>query len=595
MPSEKPDLLYRRNKLHGIRFLLFFIALISACIPGDPTNKESGSFDLSVRMGQEPDRINPILSRQSQSSQIEQKIFLPLCEYQPTTLEFQPILLDSLPKVTSIADGPLRGGLRYDFQILPDAVWSDGVPITGYDFEFTMKAALDPYLVNLSWKSHLSHIEEIIVDDSNSKHVTVLTKDRYILSEEVITNNSIYPAHFYDSTEILKPFSFAEVKGASDGATVLDNALREFAEKFNSEEYSRSSILGSGPYEFVEWIPNQQIIISRKKGWWGSKYQGSSPLLEAFPSKITYYFIADAQTAITALKDQRIDVISDLTPEQFQSLKAHNQTSNSLQLETPPILQYYYIAYNNSNKILEDVAVRNAISHLMDTKTLIEELFFGLATPTIGPIHPSNPAYNHALNPIKFDPLVAMALLDEAGWKDTDNDQVLDKVLNGTRQALKLSILTSKMQLSQDVAVILKEEAMKLGIALEIEAHETRNLIQLVRTGAYDMACLASIQSVGPFDPYSTWHSDNTGSNGQNICKFSSEACDQIIEEIRTTINHEDRTRLYAEFQEIIYAEQPALFLVAPKTTIACNNRFTFVPSVMRPGYFENAFMLREL
>lgn len=578
------------------QWLLWSIVLAGflSCESESKESSDSERFDLSIRLSFEPDRLNPMLSKLSGATQIEGKIFFPLADYDPFTLTYNPVLLKSNPVITPISEGQYAGGSQYEMEIMDEAVWDDGTPVTGYDYLFTMKAAWNPYLSNTAWSSNLGSVAEIEVDSANPKKITVVTRTQYILGLEVITNNDIYPEHIYDSNRLLKPFSYRELMGFDTTQHAsLDSILQQFANQFNHEKFSRQIVSGAGGYSFIEWIPNQQIVLRRKDNWWGSSFGEKHPRFLANPETITYFFIPEAQTAITALKDQRIDLVAELSPEQFTELKAYNDLNHTLNLDTPPVLQYFFIAYNNEHPILGDRMVRLAISKLMDVKSLIDQLFFGLASPTTGPILPFNPAYDHSLEPIALDPEGATGLLREAGWIDSDNDGIMDKIIDGRKLDLVLDILTSPSQLSQDVAIILKAEADKAGIKMNIRPNELGNILQRVRNGQFDMACLASVQAIGPYDPYNSWHSDNIGISGNNFSRFRNQQIDSLIDSIRSTLDTEERNVLYKQFQKIIHEEQPTLFLVAPKTPIASSSRLSFSPTSLRPGYFENTFILK--
>ncbi len=576
-------------------FVIFLLVGLLSCESESNQPSDNERFDLSIRLSYEPDRLNPMLSKLSGATQIEGKIFLPLADYDPVTLNYDPVLLKSNPVITPISEGEHAGGSKYEMEIMEEAVWDDGTPVTGYDYLFTMKAAWNPYLTNTAWSSNLGSVAEIEVDSANPKKITVITKNQYILGLEVITNNDIYPEHIYDSSRLLKPFSYRELRNLDTSKQAgLDSILQQFANQFNHEKFSRQIVSGAGGYSFVEWIPNQQIVLRKKDNWWGSSFGEKHPRFLANPETITYFIIPEAQTAITALKDQRIDLVAELSPEQFTELNAYNDLNHTLNLDTPPVLQYFFIAYNNEHPILRDRMVRLAISKLMDVKNLIDQLFFGLASPTTGPILPFNPAYDHSLEPIALDPEGAADLLRKAGWIDSDNDRVLDKIIDGGKHDLVLDILTTTSQLSQDVAIILKAEADKAGIKMNIRPNDLSNIVQQVKRGQFDMACLASVQSIGPYDPYNSWHSDNIGSSGNNYSRFGNQQVDLIIDKIRITLDTEERNVLYKQFQKIIHEEQPTLFLVAPKTPIASNSRLSFKATSLRPGYFENTFTLKK-
>jgi len=583
------------TKMVLIRLLLCTITLVTfSCQTESEDVVTNPELNLAIRLGFEPDRINPMLSRQVHASQVEGMIFLPLADYNPITLRLEPILI-SEPPVISVVDVNGTEGLKYDMTIMDEAVWDDGTPITGYDYEFTMKAALNPYLINTTWKGQMIHITDISINERNPKKITVYTNSKYILSEEVITTNDVYPQHIYDQDQLLKNYSFSNIKDFDPKQEIkLDSVLHQFADQFNNENYSRKIISGAGPYRFVEWIPNQQIVLERKENWWGTKFQDRHPCLEAKPKSITYYLIPDAQTAITALKDLRINLVADLTPEQYKDLQVYNNAHHSLILESPSVLQYFFIAYNNDHVILGDNQVRRGISYLMDIDNLIDKLFFGLAIRTLGPLSPHHEAYNQNLKPLLFNPDEAKRLFTKAGWNDTDNDGILDKMIDGKKIDFKLNILTSRAQLSQDVAIILSGEAEKIGIQFQIIPNDVTQLIGETQKGDFDLSCLAAVQSIGPYDPYNFWHSDNAGPDGTNYCNFRNAEADSLIDKIRITLDSKERIPLYRRFQEIIYEEQPALFLVAPKTPLAATGNLNFTSTPLRPGYFENTISLKD-
>jgi peptide/nickel transport system substrate-binding protein len=91
------------------------------------------------------------------------------------------------------------------------------------------------------------------------------------------------------------------------------------------------------------------------------------------------------------------------------------------------------------------------------------------------------------------------------------------------------------------------------------------------------------------------WHSEAIGQGGSNRVSFSSAEADRIIDEIRVTLDHEKQKELYYRIQEIIYEEQPYVFLFVASERIAINNRFDGTEvSVQRPGYRDASFKLRQ-
>ena len=573
-----------------IKWFNCLIIVSFLCCTTEETIKPS-DFEIRIRIPFEPDRLNPMLSRQTTATQIEKLIFCPLEDYDPWTLNLEPVLLEAKPEIVPIDTGQHTGGTMLAMRIREDATWDNGFPVTGMDYLFTMKTALNPYLANSSWAGFVSIIKDIQVDSSDLKRITVIIDKQYILGEEVVCGFAVYPEHIYDSLLNLRHIQFEHLlQGQMSLTREQDLILSRFAESFNDVVFSRNTVQGCGPYSLISWESNRQIILKRKENWWGDAIKDPHPLLVANPGQIIYYFIPDEQTALTSFKDGRFDVLTDIDPDLFNDL-IRFKGGESFTLETPTILQYYYIAYNNLNPVLQDSRVRRALSHLMDVDQVIDQLFYGKAQKIVSPIHPSKSYYDNSLLPLEFDLEAAKSLLAEAGWRDHDKDGRLENPDLGMTQ-MKLDILTTPSQLSQDVAIIFKEQASRVGIEVQIVPHEFRILLQKVRQQEFDLACLASRQSNGLYDPYPSWHSDNISGTGNNYCGFSNQENDQIIEQLRTTLDHDELTDLYKRFQSIIYREQPAMFLVAPQTRIAVNDRFQFKASVIRPGYFENTFSL---
>ncbi len=574
-------------------FLLIVSFLYSCSRDPGPKTTDDGLW-LKINLKSEPDHLNPIVSQQLSSRQLERFIFCPLEEYNPTTLLMEPMLLEDRPIITKIDTGTTEGSLRFDMQILSEARWDNGSPVTGYDYLFTIKTALLPNLSRSNWSSFLQIIDSIEVDRSNPKHLTVYTDTPSMMAEEIVCGFSIYPQHIYDPDSTLASLSFSYIKKMQPDqmADHLKQRLDRFARRFSSSEFSREKVQGGGPYLLREWTANQQIVLEKKVDYWGDLLEDKHPFLMGIPQRMTYYLIPDEQTAFTNLKDGRLDIASDLSPEQLNAL-AHDTVNHNLLTYTPPVLQYYYIAYNTSRPALADVRVRRALSHILDTKAIIDQLFYGHADPTIGPVNPAKPYYNDTIAPIPYDPMMAKALLDSSGWRDLDQDGILDKRIKGEVVTLRFKIFTSRSALSQDVAILLQQNSRKVGIDIEIIPQDPNVYIPEVRQGDYDLATLAVIQSVGDFDPYNSWHSDNSYPGGSNLSKLQNAELDELIETLRSTVRSEERRHLYLRLQEIIFEQQPALFLMAPKMRVAAKANLKLTISTMRPGYFENLTTLQ--
>ena len=129
--------------------VLSSIFLLGSC-SSDSTKTEE--FDINIRMKNDPGKINPMVGNPTtESTEINSLIFLPLAHYDPGNFELTPILIKEMPLGRSLDNG----GIAYDYEFLPDAVWNDGSPITAKDYLFTIKLAMNPGVDAASWRGGL--------------------------------------------------------------------------------------------------------------------------------------------------------------------------------------------------------------------------------------------------------------------------------------------------------------------------------------------------------------------------------------------------------------------------------------------------------
>ncbi len=589
-------------------FLLVFCLVLSGCQAGGKKgDDESNNIDFKrkdnvvyARLPAEPDRLNPVLATSTYARVVNEQLFLNLLHFNPSTLELEPQLAKAAPQVREITEGPNKGGVAYTFEIQDEAVWDNGTPITGADVAFTLKAILNPKVNAAHFRAYLEFVSGLEVDPGNPKRFTVLTNKKYILGEPVVSNLTVLPAYNYDPEGLLADYTVADLADQERAAKLADTTqgLQAFADAFNSTQYSREQpfISGSGPYQFESWETGQKIILSKKDNWWGESLTVDYPLLGASPDRLVISIIPDQTAALAAVKDEQVDVTSQIDAEDFVNLKDNSMVTDRYALHTPPALVYYFIGLNNKSPKLADRRVRRALAHLLDVDELINTLYYGLAERTIGPFHPTKPYYHDELPPIPFDPQKARALLAEAGWEDTNGNGTVDKVLQGERTELELDfIISAGSKFASNQAILFQDNAKRAGVQINIVPNEFTVLIDQVKKRDYEIYSSGWGQAPIDDDPKQLWHSESDTPSGGNRVSFRNETADRLIEEIQVTLDKEKRYALYREFQELIYEEQPYIFLFSPLERIAISKRFEAEASARRPGFFIQDFVLRDV
>ena len=524
-----------------------------------------------------------MLSRSSTATQIEANIFLPLQQYHPIDLQLFPLLIKEKPLVVQVGDT-----LIYKMEIRAEAEWMDGNSLTAYDYAFTVKTALlSP--IGSAWRGVLLNIYDVEVNMDNPKLFSVKTGMDYLLSEQLISTFMIYPEHMFDSTKIVRTLSFEDLR---NNKTVWSDSVLAFADFYKSWKSFEGVVYGSGPYFMSSYVPERQMVLDRVNGWWGERYSDSSPLCKAHPRQIYYTIIPDEFTALNALQQGSVEVMSEIPPKDFYEMSEREDLRTRLRFFTPPLLQQYIMALNLRNDILADKSVREAMDLAINKQELIQELFYGYGMVSDGPIHPLKPFYHPSNNLGEWDKEYASQLLDEAGWRLTA-EGYRSKIFNGEPKELRLVISTSNKQLGSDFARVIASNLEEIGMRIDIRSMETKDLIKAARSKDYDMALLALRQNPGLEDPYTYWHSEMDQLGGNNFFAYQSRTVDSLIEKIRMGREDGNLFDYYAEFQEKLREDRPAIFLVIPQERLIVSNRFEVLTSGLRPGYFEGDFQLR--
>ena len=575
----------RYNFVHIALVLGVCVIALNSC--GSGAGK-AGSV-LRIRIQEEPDCLNPIVSQSGLATQIEYQLMAEMFEYNPSKLELEAVLLKDLGQSKTINDSVIE----YQYQFLDGATWDDQNPISSSDLEFTVKAALNPYIKNGAWRSSLKNV--LSVREENKSCVVRVKKD-YLLSQEISGNFNLYPKSIYDPNGLLDQFTIQDLrtKDSLSFSAEEHSKLKLFAEQFQGNEFCRKKISGAGPYRLKQWIPNSIIQLERKENHWSQSYVQTNPQLSALPKEIDYIVIPDINTALVELEKGSIDLVTNVTPKTFSSWKEDSKKNEKFSFYTPSLLQYSYIEVNHRNPILQDSLVRKALALLLPIDQFIQSQMFGFAQRIIGPVHLSKEYYHKNLEPISFNPNQAKILLEKAGWKDNNSDGLLDKAIGGKRTDLKLTLSTASQDLGKALGLLFQQEANKIGVQIDVQQKEWSQALKEINSHEFDLCLVTSRQNPGDWDPFQNWHSSNIQKGGSNKSGYHSSIIDSLISKIRTANTQQERKEAYLQFQEIIYRDQAQLFLYSPLERIICSKRIQLQLSNRKPGYLENRSAVLE-
>jgi peptide/nickel transport system substrate-binding protein len=554
--------------------LVLSLLLITGCRGGETADTENRNTSPPVEKQEtttpvtgdwlvshilsDPEQLNPLTSNDAGASEVLAYIFQSLLTRDPRTLELKPLIAESRPIIS-------QDKRTYTFKIRRDVHFQDGRPLTGEDVLFSIKAIKCP-LVNAPFLQVYfnSIIDAQLVDDYTLRFTT---QEPYFLNESVLGENIlILPRYYYDPENFLKDTT---VRNLLQDPAKLSDKIRKFADNFN-KSYSRNPI-GSGPYKFEDWKTGREVDLVRDPKYWGN---GKAGIDQVFLNRIKYRIINNPDAALVTLKSRGLDTM-DLTPIQ------HTRGTNSERFKREfQKLEYFapmysYIGWNNENPIFRDKRVRQAMTYLTNRRQMVKTLLFGLGEVVNGPIFFFRPEYDKTLKDYPYNPDKALNLLREAGWKDTDGDGVLDKVIDGKKVPFRFEFkIPSGSSTGKSIILVLQEELKRHGILATVRDLDWTIFLDDVKNHKFDAVTMAWAMPASEPDEYQVWHSSQAANKGSNHISYKNARVDRILEDYRREFDATKRVELYREFQEILNDEQPYTFLFARKSVSAVQRRF---------------------
>ena len=518
----------------------------------------------------DPEQLNPLTSNDAASSEVLGFIFESLLTREPRTLEFKPLIAEARPEIS-------QDKLTYTFRIRKDVRFQDGRPLTGEDILFSVKAIKCP-LVNAPFLRVYfnSLVDAQLIDPYTIRFVT---KEPYFLNESVLGGISALPRHYYDPDNLMGKVAVRDLIQDPDK---LPSEVKRFGDQFN-KNYNRNP-MGTGPYKFHLWKTGREVELVRSSNYWG---YGKMGIDQPYTDRLKFRVVNNYDAALVRLKSGSLDYMEVLQPVQHVRGTNSERFKREFQKFEYYAPTYSYIGWNNDHPIFRDKRVRQAMTYLTDRKQIVKSVLFGLGEVVDSHIYLFRPEYDKTLRSYPFDPQRALALLTEAGWRDTDGDGVLDKTIDGKKVPLRFEIkVNSGNAVRKSVALVLLDELKKHGIAASVRELDWTIFLNDVKNHQFDAVVLGWQMSTTEPDAYQVWHSSQAANKGSNAISYKNVRVDEILEVYRREFNVQKRIALYKEFQQILSDEQPYTFLYVAKRVSAVQRRFNGVevfPDGLRP------------
>jgi len=297
--------------------------------------------------------------------------------------------------------------------------------------------------------------------------------------------------------------------------------------------------IGTGPFKFVGWERGKRIRLERSPDYWGAP-----PGVD----EIVFDIDADAVRALNRTRRGEIDVLARVLdvhyPDQVEPTTLHGGAA----LYRLPSRRYSFLAVNHAHDPLSDARFRRAVAMLWDRNRFSGELHDELARPIGGP-----PSGGDDIPAPAFDRPRAIALLEEAGYRDSNADGVRDR----DGKPIRLTMLEpagNKLFNVEARAFVL--EMRKAGLLVDLVATDAATIMQRLKRGEFD---LAPVMWQGTPDDVAAALFASDGAF--NYGTYRSAALDALLDEARAAAGPVARAPIVARIGRHLADDQPVIFL----------------------------------
>jgi peptide/nickel transport system substrate-binding protein len=468
---------------------------------------------LKLALTGDIDSLNPFKAILASSTSILGLEYQSLVAYGPKNNEEIPGMAD---KWETSPDGKV-----WTFHMPKDRKWSDGQPITAKDAEWTFKAIQ----TNDALKQANGGLLESVASVSATDDETLVLTLKEPQAPNPGTQLPIMPAHVW--SKLPDPATYANDKDS----------------------------VGSGPFVISSYDKTAGVTLKSNPNYW----QGKAKI-----AGITYVPYKNTDAAVQALKTGEVDVVSSLTPAQYNALKnVPGITTNA-----GAGRRYQAIGINpgtqtpdgtaigDGNPALHDLKVRQAIVMAIDNKTLLAKVLQGLGQAATGEVPAAYPLYHWDTTdlPLQYNVAAANKLLDDAGYKLGSDGIRLDK----QGKPLKLRLMGRNTDPThQQMADYVKPWLKDIGIDVSTVMKSSAQVNDDSTVGNYDLYFTG--WGMGPDPDFqlsintcaSRPNADGTGATSEN--NYCSPAYDAIYKAQHVELDQAKRSALVDQAQEMIH------------------------------------------
>ncbi|HSW86270.1 MAG TPA: peptide ABC transporter substrate-binding protein [Rhabdochlamydiaceae bacterium] len=491
-------------RLHFYYCLIVF--LCAACQNSSSQKKTTQQLNLSIHS--EPPSLDPRRATDTTSISVITMCFEGLTRPGP---EGKAIL--ALAKEYSVSEDKKT----YHF-FLRDAVWSDGVPVTAYDFESTWRTNLDP-----NFPCEFGYDLYVLKNGKLAKENKCPTTDIGVKALD---------AHTLE-IELEHPVPYLLELLASHSFLVCPSHIT--SKYSNWADHAGAHYIGNGPFKILKWRHSYEIILGRNETYWDA----DSVRLD----RINLAMIEDENTELNMFENDQLDwagnPLSSLPADALQAL------SKKTKLFKYPMSGTYYYVFNTKQFPFDNKHFRKAFSLAINRQEIIENITQSGQIPATGLVPPTlwkgKPDY----------------------FKDADVEeakQYFDLALEEMRikaeDLPEITLSYNTMQAHHKIAQAIQEQWFEaFGIRVKLQNKEWKVFLDELHHHQFQVARLGGIASFA--DPTSFLDDFRYENSKRNFSSWTNPQFSKLLEQVDFTIDEKERVELMKSAETILIDDMP--------------------------------------
>ena len=425
-------------------------------------------------------------------------------------------------------------GMSWTFTLRDNVTWSDGQAFTADDVGYTFNQVVLKPDAGANGRGNFSAVKDVTAVDP--KTVTFnLSRPFAALPSYLAYNAGILPKH------------------------VFENA----GDPWQLNSFNKGTPVSTGPFKVESFTPGQSVVLTRNDAYYAGK-----PALD----KLVFKVVADANTQIAQGLSGELQIMILDNKAAVDRLKG----AKGLSVQPRTLVQYYWLALNQTDARFQDVRVRQAIEYAIDRNAIIQAVEKGYGTVANSPIVPALKAYYDSSleNRYPYDAAKAASLLTEAGWSAGP-----DGTLMKDGQPFSFTMDVGQRGVLEPTNELIQQNLQKVGIHVDLNSMEWNSYIQKV---VVNRDYTATVNWwVYPNDPdVLPYYASSAAGKGFNIPGYKDQALDDLLTAGQKTSDPTQRKPIYTQLQAYMADNLPYNFLWYPQEIDVVSDNLQGVPDL---------------